>query len=115
MQKPMNPSEEKKHMKQISIPLFSPAIAPERARSRRSRPPWVRDVFRNQRNYVHLGLKLFVCVELLIALEVGFDTMNSPVTHSLPQLPQHHIHQITCQSVLTPYLASFLPPLDSSP
>jgi hypothetical protein len=53
MQKPMNPSEEKKHMKQISIPLFSPAIAPERARSRRSRPPWVRDVFRNQRNYVH--------------------------------------------------------------
>ena len=37
MQKPMNPSEEKKHMKQISIPLFSPAIAPERARSRRSR------------------------------------------------------------------------------
>jgi len=28
MQKPMNPSEEKKHMKQISIPLFSPAIAP---------------------------------------------------------------------------------------
>jgi hypothetical protein len=48
----------------------------------------------------------------LIALEVGFDTMNSPVTHSLPQLPQHHIHQITCQSVLS--LPSFLP-LDSSP
>ena len=31
MQKPMNPSEEKEHMKQISTPLFSPAIAPERA------------------------------------------------------------------------------------
>ena len=30
MQKPMNPSEEEKHMMQISIPLFSPAIAPER-------------------------------------------------------------------------------------
>ena len=29
MQKPMNPSEEKTHMRQISIPLFSPAIAPE--------------------------------------------------------------------------------------
>ena len=40
MQKPMNPSKEKKHMKQISIPLGSPAIAPERARSRRSRPLW---------------------------------------------------------------------------
>jgi hypothetical protein len=62
MQKPMNPSEEKKHMKQISIPLFSPAIAPERARSRRSRPPWVRDVFRNQRNYVHLTRPQIVCV-----------------------------------------------------
>ena len=43
MQKPMNPSEEKKHMKQISIPLGSPAIAPG-ARS------WLRDLFRNQRN-----------------------------------------------------------------
>ena len=31
MQKPMNPSEEKKHMKQISIPLGSPAIAPARS------------------------------------------------------------------------------------
>ena len=30
MQKPMKPRKEKKHMKQISIPLFSPAIAPER-------------------------------------------------------------------------------------
>ena len=31
MQKPMNPSKEKKHMKQISIPLGSPAIAPARS------------------------------------------------------------------------------------
>ena len=31
MQKPMNPSKEKKHMKQMSIPLGSPAIAPARS------------------------------------------------------------------------------------
>ena len=31
MHKPMNPSKEKKHMKQISIPLGSPAIAPARS------------------------------------------------------------------------------------
>ena len=31
MQKPMNPSKEKVHMKQISIPLGSPAIAPARS------------------------------------------------------------------------------------
>ena len=39
MQKPMNPSKEKKHMKQISIPLGSPAIAPALARGVRL-PLW---------------------------------------------------------------------------
>ena len=33
MEKPMNPSVEEKHMMQISIPLFCPAIARERGGS----------------------------------------------------------------------------------
>ena len=50
--KPMNPSVEEKHMMQISIPLFSPAIARERGGSlaRGVRSSCGRDLFRNQRN-----------------------------------------------------------------
>ena len=49
-----------------------------------------------------LGLKLFVCVELLIGSWLWHYKLASysPVTHSRPQLLQHNIHQTTCQ--LTP-------------
>ena len=70
MQKPMNRTVWKRHMAQISTPLFSPAIAPEgAARSQRAWPPGHEDLFRNQLRAIN-GIRLQQKVKAAAFLQI---------------------------------------------